>query len=118
MIVIPSYITGFQSLKDGTLKVTIETNELNPEQKLGVLNLINKFCWAAFKEEPFKNEEQKLLESLDTDFEDGSKSQSQRLRSVLYVLYNQDREGFSDFKDYYHSKTEKLIEHFKSKIDD
>ena len=109
---------GFQSLKDGTLKITIETNELNPEQKLGVLNLINKFCWTGFKEEPIRNEEKKLIDDLEADFEDNTKSQSKRLRGVLYILFMQDNEGFTDFKDYYYSKTEKLIEHFKGKIDD
>jgi len=45
-----------------------------------------------------------------------NKTQSQRIRSVLYLLHQQDAEGFKSFDEYYKSKTEKYIEHLKSKL--
>ncbi len=43
-------------------------------------------------------------------------SPSKRLRDVYFVLFNQDNQGFKDFEDYYNSKIEKLIKHFKTMI--
>ena len=43
------------------------------------------------------------------------KSQSQRLRNVLYKVWQQDGEG--EFKEYYRHQTERIIEHFKNKLD-
>lgn len=43
------------------------------------------------------------------------KSQSQRLRNVLYLLHESNQmEG--DFDDYYAEKMEQIINHFKTKI--
>lgn len=117
MIIIPAQITGFQILKDNTAKVTLNTNELNPEQTLGVVGLTNKFCYTAFKEEPFKNEESRLLDSLETDFDDPKKTPSKRLRGVLYRCYEKEPKDFGKFGDYYVHHMEKLIDHFKAKLD-
>ncbi len=118
MITIPGQIVGFQTLKDGTMKVTLETSELNPEQSLAIFGMVNKFVYAGFKLEPFKNEEMRLLDSMESDFEDKSKSQAQRLRSVFYILFKQDNKGYEDFSDYYKHETNKIIEHYKGKIEE
>lgn len=44
------------------------------------------------------------------------KSPSQRLKAVYYKLWEQDKEGFEVFDQYYESKVEKLIIHFKKMI--
>lgn len=43
------------------------------------------------------------------------KSKSQRLRNVLYV-YSQQK-GITNFKDFYAAEMERIIEHYKSKLD-
>ena len=118
MITIPGIISGFQTLRDGTLKLTLSTNELNPEQSLAIFSLINKFVYAGFKEEPFKNEEMRLLDSMESDFEDKGKTQSQRIRAVLYILFKQNNEGYKEFREYYLHKTNKVIEHYKGMIEE
>ncbi len=63
---------------------------------------------------------QKEVDEIDNaDLEVEGKTKSQRLRNVLYVLYEQttgqkDAEGF---KDFYSNKMEQMIEHFKDKLD-
>ncbi len=55
------------------------------------------------------------VDKLDPDLP-GGKTQSQRIRNVLYKLYEQAPEGFTSFDGYYRAKTEIIIEHFKTKI--
>lgn len=43
-------------------------------------------------------------------------SQSQKLRSVFYILWEQDDEGFNKFESYYDSKMKKLVTHYKKLI--
>jgi hypothetical protein len=43
------------------------------------------------------------------------KSKSQRLRNVLYVYCQQ--KGYNDFKEFYATEMEKIILHYKSKLD-
>jgi hypothetical protein len=56
------------------------------------------------------------LSALKVDYDDRSKTQSQRLRGVFYKLYEQDSEGFKSFTTYYEHHMERVIEHFKTKI--
>lgn len=117
MIIIPAILESYRSLKDKTLKITFETNEPTPEQLTGVALNIQKFGYLAFKDEPFKQKEKDVIESLKSDYEDQGKTPSQRLRGVLYRLWERDNEGFKNSVDHYNSKMENLIQHFKSKLD-
>jgi hypothetical protein len=42
------------------------------------------------------------------------KSQSKRLRDVLYLLYTQDNGGYATFDEYYDYSMEKIIDNYKS----
>lgn len=117
MILIPAILESYRSLKDKTLKITFETNEPTPEQLTGVALNIQKFGYLAFKDEPFKQKEKDVIESLKSDYEDNGKTPAQRLRAVFYRLWEKEPEGFKNSVDHYNSKMENLIEHFKSKLD-
>jgi hypothetical protein len=117
MFITPAIIENIASRKDKTWKIIIGTNELAPEAFTEISKLVNNFCFVAFKVDEFKTEEKNILENLDTDFEDIKKSQSQRIRSVLYILFKQNNKGFETFDSFYRHKTETIIEHFKSKIE-
>jgi len=45
------------------------------------------------------------------------KSQSARLRHVLFRLWEQEPQGFDNSEDYYQAQMERIITHFKSKLD-
>lgn len=114
MIILPAILESFRSLKDKTLKVIFECNELTPEQTVGVAQSLQQFGYLAFKIEPFKEREKEALESLQASYEDKTKTHSQRLRNVLYRCWEQNKEGFIDFETYYKYRMEELINHFKS----
>jgi hypothetical protein len=99
------------------MKITFETNEPTPEQLSGIALSIQRFGYLAFKEEPFKEKEKQMIESLKANYEDTSKTPAQRLRAVLYRLWEKNNDGFKNSVDHYNSKMETLIEHFKTKLD-
>jgi hypothetical protein len=49
------------------------------------------------------------------DIYDNRKTQSQRLRGVLYKVWEQGTQDL-DFKTYYKQKTEEIIQHYKNKL--
>lgn len=117
MLLIPAICESFRSLKDKTLKITFETNEPTGEQLVQLSNMNGKFGFLVFKEDALKQQELKALETLKSDFDDG-KTKSQRLRAVLYVSWEQNKLGYEVFDDYYNFQMERLITHYKNKLDD
>ena len=116
MILIPAQLEAVTTRKDKTLKLTFGTNELSPAQASELFTIANQFGYLAFKDEDFKREELDAVESLKSELEDTLKKPSQRLRGVLFRLFEQDNDGFKTFSKYYDSKMEQLINHFKSKL--
>jgi len=86
MITIPSILESVATRKDGSVKLDFKPNEIEK------------------------------LSQLKVDYDDRTKTPSQRLRGVFYKLYEQDSEGFKSFSSYYEHRMEKVIEHFKTKI--
>jgi hypothetical protein len=117
MIIIPAQLDGLRTLKDKTLKIVFETQELNPQDLLGLMETLNAFGYLAFKKEPFKEEEKQMLSNLKSDYEFGGKSSSQRLKAVLFRLWQKEPEGFDTSVKHYEHHLEKIINHFKSKLD-
>jgi hypothetical protein len=93
------------------------SQEQSSEQLKELDQMFQQNCIVAIKDEetPFLDNELKDLDSVDMDLEDTTKTPSKRLRNVLYRLWEQENEG--EFKDFYKTKMEILIEHFKNKLD-
>lgn len=118
MILIPGQIESIKSRKDKTTAIVLGSQEMSPSTAGQLFALQNSFVYVAIKEENFMQQELEVMEDLKADFELEKKSNGQRLRNVLYKLYEQDREGFLTFTKYYDHQMERLINHFKSKLND
>lgn len=67
-----------------------------------------------------------LIQPSDIEFADivevknevDAKTPSQRIRSVLFVLWKQNPEGHKEFSTYYQQKMGAIIDHLKEKIND
>lgn len=117
MLIIPSILSTFTSLKDKTLKIVFETNEVTPEQMTNIAKNLQQFGYLAFKQEAFKQADTDTLDSLNTECNSKGKSNSQRLRNVFYIAFQQSNKGYKDFNEYYDSEMNKIIEHYKNKLD-
>ena len=116
MILLAGIIEGLTTRKDKTIKLSIGTNELTPQEAADLFSLNSQFCYIAIKPEPFVKMEYDLIQELKTDYEN-AKTPSQRLRAILYRNYEKDSEGFKDFQTYYYKKMDKICEHYKGKLD-
>ena len=116
MILIPAILASFRSLKDKTIKIEFETNELTPEQLAEIGLHSQAFGYLAFKKDEFKSEQIQLIDELKADYEDRTKTPSKRLREVLFVAWKQSPEGYERFEDYYRYRMEVFIDHIKSKL--
>jgi hypothetical protein len=101
--------------KDKSVSMTFITdNEQTSEQFMELDKQLDQRGVLYFKPNGLlTTQEADELDAVDIELE--GKSQSQRLRSVLYVLHQQS-ESKDDFKTFYKNETEKIIEHYKSKL--
>lgn len=90
------------TMKDGSLKITLVTRELDPKQMAELFFNLNKEI---------------LTIDIPTDTTEEPKSKWQRLRAVLYRLWEQDMKSkYDSFELYYSHIMEKLINMYKDKL--
>jgi hypothetical protein len=114
---IPAQLMRFGSMPDKGLRLTFETREMTPEMSANIQYSFQKAGFLAFSPDPFATQELSEIDELKVDFEDTTKSQSSRIRAVLYILWKSKPEGYKAFPDFYNAKTDLYIEHLKSKIE-
>lgn len=103
-------VTGIRSKVDGSLGITASTPELTPEEKAEFMRLQNLVLMCSFTPTDYKEApEYKISKEID------QKTPSQRLRNVLYVLWEQEGSK-GDFDTFYKEQLNKIIEHYKSKL--
>lgn len=88
-------------MKDGSLKITLVTRELNPKQMAEIFVNLNKEVTAI---------------ELPEDNSD-IKSPSTRLRNCMFRLWEKEgKEKYETFELYYRSKMEQIINMLKDKL--
>lgn len=117
MITIPSVLETVSTRRDNTLKLVFGTNELPPSIVSNLFSQHNKYGFLMFKDQDFNPNDIDKMSKLKVDLDDRTKTPSQRLRGVLFRMYEQDAKGFDTFAKYYDHHMEKVIEHFKKQLD-
>lgn len=114
-IQLPVLIAGLSTKVDGSIKIVLETREFKPEEATQVFALRNQEAWAILAANEIKEEDVKLpTEKADPAI--GTKTPSQRLRAVLYRLWEQTKSGV-DFESYYRVNLEKIIDQLKGRLE-
>lgn len=101
------------TMKDHGLKIVLGTQELPDNVMAQLFTLSAKHCACVLAPH---GEEIKPFDPVTTDAPK-SKSPANRLRSVLYLIWKKDNEGYADFDQYYKITMEKIITYYKEKID-
>lgn len=114
-ILIAAQVETISTRRDRTVKIVLGTQELAPALAGDLLAMNNDVISIYLCPSTIDNREIEQVDKIDPDL--GGKSQSQRIRNVLYKLFEQDKEGYKEFDAYYRKKTELYIEHLKSKIE-
>lgn len=117
-LLFPVILDRWSRRKDRTASMTFITQEKTSAEIMEIDEALNQFGILYFRgEEKMNPDEIEELDNIDLDVYDEPKSQSQRLRNVLYILWKQEGER-GDFKKFYKQKTEEIIQHFKNKLED
>jgi hypothetical protein len=116
-ILLSAMVDGIRTRKDGTVSITLGTQELSSGRAGEVFSLNNKLAAVYISPKEVSQREIDQVDKLEPDLP--GKSPSQRLRNVLFIIYSTtDAEGFKEFDSYYKVKMEQIIEQLKTKIKD
>lgn len=115
-ILTAAQLDGYQRRKDRTVSVRFITQEKTSGEVMEIDQLIDTFGILYFRgQETLNRDEVDELDAIELDLYDEPKSQSQRLRNVLYKIWMQNQAG--EFRDFYKHETERIIQHYKNKLD-
>lgn len=103
-------IGTISSMKDGSVKFSVYTAELRPSERGLIMEYHGKACRVAV----FPHEGEPP-DTVQVDTERGSKSPSQRLHAILYVLFQHEK-PLGDFDTFYKRQVEKYIDLIKTKL--
>jgi hypothetical protein len=114
MFQFPCYVEEVKTIKDGGLRIKLETQELAPAEKALVFGL-NGLMWACFSDTTIRPEDVEVKEVRV----DGDKSPSARQRAILRVYWeqNQEKKMLPPWEAYYLLKMDEIAEYLKSKLD-
>lgn len=114
-IILSAIIENVSTRADGTVKVVLGCQEMSAS-RAGELMTLNRKLAAVYLS-PKESINQKEIDQVDAiDPVMPAKSCSQRMRNVLFVLWQQQPEGFKDFEGFYKWKMEQYIEQIKSNL--
>jgi len=104
-------INSIRSRRDGSLGFSAETPELTSKEKVVFMDLQGQSLDTLFEPTEYPIDDEIEIQK-DVD----NKTQAQRIRAVLFLIWKQQGEQ-GEFRDFYHSKTEKYINYLKEKIE-
>ena len=110
----PAQLAKIETRVDGSIKLSIETQELNGQDMAALFGYRNLMGYVTFT----PNAETKVeVPEINADTDMG-KSPGQRLRDVLYVLYEQSgKSKYDTFTQFYTVSMEKIINQVKDKLE-
>jgi len=117
-IILQAQVESVSTRKDRTIKLSFSTQELKGKDAAQLLDLQNELVTLGINPKGLNDDEIELLKDAKFGIENipETKSKSQRLRSVLFLTWKQDNKGFTTFQNYYDSKIEAFIEHYKKQL--
>lgn len=105
-------LSGIRTRNDGSISLTLATPELEAEDITAFASLRNKNLKILIQ--PVDDEPAELKE-IKGQFD--TKTPSQRLRAVLYVLWK-EADGTGEFEDFYRRRMNSIIDKIKEKFPD
>tara|TARA_R110002020_G_scaffold13584_4_gene48778 strand:+ start:239 stop:628 length:390 start_codon:yes stop_codon:yes gene_type:complete len=125
-VVFEGGIDKVSTLADGSLRIYVGTPELSNDTMVNVFNLIKKPGYVLVSANAINQDQIDAVEKATTNAEFSEKTPSQRMRGVLYKLWEKTQpktmngDGvmeYVDFDLFYKRQMNKIIDHFKSKLD-
>ena len=113
-ILLAAMVEKIYTLKDKSVKLVLETQELSPNKAGALFQLMNQIVSVYVKPNEINEDEINKVDQVEPQLP--GKTPSQRMRNVLFILWKQDHEGYQEFDYYYKSRMDKFIEGLKNNI--
>ena len=116
MIILDAQVEAIATRKDKTVKITLGTQEMRDVGEL--FQLQNQLVSVGIATNELTDDQIEVLRNSKFDLEiiPTGKSPSQRLRGVLFRIWENDNGGFEQFENFYTNKLETIISHFKNQL--
>tara|TARA_R100000734_G_scaffold19149_2_gene18635 strand:- start:9248 stop:9637 length:390 start_codon:yes stop_codon:yes gene_type:complete len=124
-VVFEGGIDSVRTMADGSLKITLETPELPPETMSNIFNLNKRRGYVVVSTNPIPDEMVDTVKQSISTSGIESKTPSQKLRNVLYLVWENQQPQHMDedgnmvstpFALYYNTQMKSITDHFKEKI--
>ena len=115
-LLLAAIIENVSTRRDSTIKITLGCQEMSSSKSGELITMQNKVAavYISLKE----TIPQKVLDTVDNvDVDIPGKTKSQRLRAVLFRIWELDPDGHKTFESYYNFHMEKHITALKTVLD-
>lgn len=124
-VVMEAGISSIRTMADNTIRLTLDCQEMPSDQMARVFDLKGSPGMVLISSGQISKEEIDAVDNFTTDFEITKKTPSQRLRAVLYKVWESTQPNYQldgqkkvmPFDLFYSNQLETIITHYKQKID-
>ena len=116
-IILETILETISTRVDGTLKLVLSTQEIDSSKAGELFQLRGKFCKSLISDTNISKIEQELVDAQHLVSGKKNKTESQRLRAVLFRINEQNGGDENSFELFYKAEMNKIIEHYKSKLE-
>lgn len=113
-ISVPATISKVTTMADKSLRLQVDTQEIDGETKAKIFSMHDMLGWFVFAPAPIK--ELTLDDLPQIHLEDNEKTPSQRLRSIMFVYWKEKRLK-QDFDIFYRYHINQMINKFRDGLD-
>lgn len=115
-LLLAAQVENVSTRRDGTLKLTLGCQELSQARAGELIAMQNKVCAVYISQK--ETVSQKVIDMVDeTSVDMPGKTKSQRVRAVLYRIWELQKEGHKTFESYYSAKMEEHINNLKGVLE-
>ena len=116
-VVFEGGVNKVSTLADGSMSINIHTQELNDDTMTRIFALRKTPGMVLISSDDITQAEVDVVENYTSDYEVGkTKTSSQRLRAVLYRVWEQGDQKY-DFPIWYESQMDRIINKYKTTLD-
>ena len=116
VVIYGGIIEGVSLRKDKSLKIMIGANEVLPDIMGDIMSLGGSFVYTAHKIEPFVNAELDAIKQLKYAGKPIDKSPAEKMRDLLFRLWQKQGCGFQSFDDYYLFTMQKHLDDLRDQL--
>lgn len=116
-IVATAILEGISTRQDKSFKVVLGTQEIDKSKVADLFSLVNQFCKILITDNNVVQDlDEQLVEGIKVQATKKTKSHSQRLRNVIWRLWEANGAKGS-FDEYYANQMERIIDNYREALE-